>query len=131
MAAIDIVKHPPQAESSRVRNRADQLRDWLMSPRALIIVALAVIGAGLALGWNWVVAAGFAPLLLSLAPCAAMCALGVCMMGKGNASCAKPGSADNAGPPAPTSEPPVSGGNDFANTITPPRAVRNASNSTA
>ena len=105
MAAIDIVKQSPQAESSRVRNRADQLRGWLVSPRGLIVVALAIIGTGLALSWNWVVAAGFAPLLLSLAPCAAMCALGVCMMAKGNASCAKQGSADNAEPPDPTSEP--------------------------
>ena len=105
MAAIDIVKHSPQAENSRVRTRADQLRDWAMSPRGLIVVALAIIGAGLALGWNWVVAAGLAPLLLSLAPCAAMCALGVCMMAKGNASCAKQGSAENAEPSGPTSEP--------------------------
>ena len=105
MAAIDTVKHSPQAESSRVRNRAYQLRDWLMSPRGLIIVAIVTIGAGLALGWNWVVAAGLAPLLLSLAPCAAMCALGVCMMAKGNASIAKRGSPENAGPPDPTPEP--------------------------
>ena len=104
MAAIDIVKHSPQAENSRVRTRADQLRDWV------IVVALAIIGAGLALGWNWVVAAGLAPLLLSLAPCAAMCALGVCMMAKGNASCAKQGSAENAEPPAATSDSEASGG---------------------
>ncbi len=110
MAAIDIVKHSPQAENSRVRTRADQLRDWVMSPRGLIVVALAIIGAGLALGWNWVVAAGLAPLLLSLAPCAAMCALGVCMMAKGNASCAKQGSAENAEPPAVPSDSQASGG---------------------
>ncbi len=110
MAAIDIVKDSPQAESSRVRNRADQLRDWLMSPRGLIVVALAIIGTGLALGWNWVVAAGLAPLLLSLAPCAAMCALGVCMMAKGNASCAKQGSAENAEPPAVPPDSQASGG---------------------
>ena len=110
MAAIDIVKHSPQAESSRVRNRADQLRGWLVSPRGLIVVALAIIGTGLALSWNWVVAAGFAPLLLSLAPCAAMCALGVCMMAKGNASCAKQGSAENAEPPAVPSDSQASGG---------------------
>jgi len=110
MAAIDSVKHSPQAESLRVRNRVDQLRDWLMSPRGLIVVALSIIGTGLALGWNWVVAAGFAPLILSLAPCAAMCALGMCMMVKGNSSCAKQGSAENPGPPASTSEPRASGG---------------------
>src|SRR3989442_4249075 len=109
MAEIDIVNHPPQAETSPVRTRADRLRDWVMSPRGLIVVALAIIGTGLALGWNWVVAAGLAPLLLSLAPCAAMCALGVCMMAKGNASCAKQGSAENAEPPAAPPHPPASG----------------------
>jgi hypothetical protein len=31
------------------------------------------------LKWNWLVAAGIAPVLLSLLPCAAMCALGFCM----------------------------------------------------
>lgn len=29
--------------------------------------------------WSWLVALGIAPLLLALAPCAAMCALGLCM----------------------------------------------------
>src|SRR6266852_2543367 len=105
MAAIDIGKHSPQAAISPVRKSAERVHDWLMSPRGLVIVAIAIIGAGLALGWNWVVAAGFAPLLLAVAPCVAMCALGVCMMAKGNASCAKQGSAENAGPPDPTSEP--------------------------
>ena len=110
MAAIDIGKHTPQAAISPVRKSADRVRNWLMSPRGLVIVAIAVIGAGLAFGWNWVVAAGFAPLLLALAPCAAMCALGVCMMAKGNSSCAQQGSVENAGPPAPTSDSRASGG---------------------
>jgi membrane protein DedA with SNARE-associated domain len=35
------------------------------------------LGAGLALNWSWPVAAGVAPLLVALAPCAAMCALGL------------------------------------------------------
>ncbi len=48
----------------------------------------ALVGAGLALGWPWLVAFGLAPLLLSLLPCAAMCALGLCMMGgKDGKSC--------------------------------------------
>jgi hypothetical protein len=55
------------------------------SPRGLIVSGIVVVGAGLALGWNWLTALGFAPLILSLAPCAAMCALGVCMMARGNA----------------------------------------------
>ncbi len=110
MAAIDIGKHSPQAAISPVRKSADRVHDWLMSPRGLVIVAIAIIGAGLALGWNWVVATGFAPLLLAVAPCAAMCALGVCMMAKGNSSCAKQGSTENAEQPASKSESGASGG---------------------
>jgi hypothetical protein len=41
--------------------------------------ALALIAAGLIWQWSWLVAIGVAPLLLSAAPCVAMCALGLCM----------------------------------------------------
>ena len=37
--------------------------------------ALAATGVG----WSWLVAAGLAPIFLAVAPCAAMCALGLCM----------------------------------------------------
>lgn len=42
-------------------------------------VALALIAAGLIWQWSWLVAIGVAPLLVSAAPCVAMCALGLCM----------------------------------------------------
>ena len=58
------------------------LRRWLTGRRGLIVAAIALAGGGLALGWNWLVAVGAAPLILSLAPCAAMCALGLCVMHK-------------------------------------------------
>lgn len=71
-------------------------RHWLRDRRVLIALAIAVVGAGAALNWGWLVAIGLAPLLLSLAPCAVMCALGVCMMGRGGqASCSK-GATDEA-----------------------------------
>jgi hypothetical protein len=60
------------------------------TPRGLIILGMAIIAAGLALGWNWVVALGLAPLILSVAPCAAMCALGACAMMKGGSGSPKP-----------------------------------------
>ena len=48
--------------------------------RQLLIIAGAAIAiAGLAFNWSWLVAAGIAPLLLSALPCAAMCALCLCM----------------------------------------------------
>ena len=48
--------------------------------------------AGASFGWSWLVAVGIAPILLGLLPCVAMCALGLCMMGKG----AKSSSSDEA-----------------------------------
>lgn len=55
-------------------------RGWMMA-------ALAVVGTGTVFNWGWLTAIGAAPLILSLAPCAAMCALGLCMRG-GSSSCA-------------------------------------------
>ena len=40
---------------------------------------LALLAVGLVWQWSWLVAIGIAPLLLSAAPCVAMCALGVYM----------------------------------------------------
>ena len=50
-------------------------------------VALALLAAGLAWQWSWLFAIGVAPLLLSLAPCVVMCALGLCMHRMGGGSC--------------------------------------------
>ena len=50
--------------------------------RGLIVLGGAVIVAGLALNWSWLVAIGLAPLLLTALPCVVMCAVGVCMMPK-------------------------------------------------
>ncbi|MFZ3235670.1 MAG: hypothetical protein WA417_08675 [Stellaceae bacterium] len=54
---------------------------------ALGAVALGVIAVALAWQWSWLVAIGVAPLLLSAAPCAAMCGLGPCMHRMGGRSC--------------------------------------------
>ena len=50
----------------------------------LVLLGLALGGAGLTLGWDWLTAVGVAPLIVATAPCLIMCALGLCMMGKGN-----------------------------------------------
>jgi hypothetical protein len=57
---------------------------WLgrLGTRGLILLAIVVIAAGLALNWSWLVAIGLAPLIFGVLPCAAMCALGLCMMSK-------------------------------------------------
>jgi hypothetical protein len=39
------------------------------------------------LNWGWLTAVGAAPILLSLLPCAAMCALGLCMRGGTSNTC--------------------------------------------
>lgn len=57
-----------------------------LGARGLIILAAVMVAAGLALDWSWVVAIGLAPILLAALPCAVMCALGMCMRPKQDAS---------------------------------------------
>jgi hypothetical protein len=66
---------------------------WLGGSRGIVLGAIAVVVAGMALGWPTLVALGVAPLLLSLLPCAAMCAFGLCTMCKGRQTVPPPGSA--------------------------------------
>ena len=80
---------------------------WLGSRRALIITGIVVVAAGMALGWHWLSAIGLAPVILSLAPCAAMCALGACAMMKGAASCASPDPKKGTDPSGPVPAPGV------------------------
>lgn len=78
----------------------DLLRHYLGGRRGLIVLALAAAGAGLFLGLGWLAAVGIAPLLVALAPCAAMCALGLCMNRGGGKSCStdsKPGNQTTTG----------------------------------
>ena len=63
--------------------------------RALMLGGLGAAGAGLALNGDWLAALGVAPALVSLLPCAAMCALGLCMRGGTGGSCSSR-SADGA-----------------------------------
>jgi len=50
----------------------------------LITLAVAVLAAGLYFGWSSLAALGLTTFIISLLPCAAMCALGICAsrMGK-------------------------------------------------
>ena len=50
------------------------------NPRNLLIGVAFAGGAGaLVLGWDWLVAAGLASIIVAVAPCLVMCALGLCM----------------------------------------------------
>jgi hypothetical protein len=54
------------------------------------VLALGVIAIAAGSQWSWLVAIGVAPLLLSIAPCAAMCGLGLCMHRMGGGKCSAP-----------------------------------------
>lgn len=56
-------------------------RYYLSNRTGMIATAAVVVGAGVWFNWGWLVAAGLAPIILLLLPCAAMCALGLCMKG--------------------------------------------------
>ena len=76
-----------------------------LGTRGLVVLGAAAIAAGLALNWSWLVAIGAAPLLLTALPCVAMCALGICMMPKGERSHedhrgAEDAHPENSAPPA-------------------------------
>jgi len=49
--------------------------------RLWLLAGVAAIGAGAAVygGWEWLLASGVGATVLALAPCLAMCALGLCM----------------------------------------------------
>lgn len=92
--------NPLAAKMAPTPSVQDVMRHWLTGRRGLVIAGIVIVAAGLALGWSWLTAIGLAPVILSLAPCAAMCAIGACAMRKGNPSAAKP----DASSPATTSE---------------------------
>jgi hypothetical protein len=84
------------ARPSLAQDWLNAVRYWLGGRRGLIVLA-ATVGLGtVALSWGWLVAVGIAPLLLTFAPCAAMCALGLCASRMGAGSCSsKIGTTDN------------------------------------
>lgn len=75
------------------------LRYQLRGRRGLIAAAIALAVPAFWLGWPWLVAAGLAPLLLAVAPCAVMCALGLCMHRAGSRSGIGSSEATEASPP--------------------------------
>jgi hypothetical protein len=75
---------PRTGERHTGRPVLSRARSWIVTPRGLIVSGIAIVSVGLALNWNWLVAVGAAPLILSLGPCAAMCALGLCMNMRGH-----------------------------------------------
>lgn len=62
-----------EASCCAVQSGKTNHRPWL--------IGAAVLGIPLALygGWDWLVATGLAAILIAVAPCLVMCALGLCM----------------------------------------------------
>jgi hypothetical protein len=75
------VKSVEKANASLGRDLLNAVRYYLSNRWVLLALGSAVLIAGAALNWSWLVAVGLAPILLALAPCAIMCAVGLCAMG--------------------------------------------------
>lgn len=84
MTATELIQ---AGKASRNREIIASVRP-IPTGRGGIVMAAAVVAASLASNWNWLVAAGIAPLLISVLPCVAMCALGLCMNRMTGRSCA-------------------------------------------
>ena len=69
-------------QTSLTQDLLPTIRYYLGSRRGLLVLAGIAIVGGLAFNWSWLVAAGIAPILISVLPCAAMCAIGVCCLKK-------------------------------------------------
>jgi hypothetical protein len=78
-------------ERSLSQDIGSYLRYQLRGRRGLLIAAAGLALPALWFGWPLLVAAGAAPLLIAFAPCAIMCALGICAMRAGTS--ANPGQA--------------------------------------
>jgi hypothetical protein len=90
------------AKPSLARDWLDALRYWLGGRRGMAALIVSAVVIGGALNWSWLVAAGIAPLLLTFLPCAAMCALGLCMNRMSGGSCSTSSSGSDAvGTPTP------------------------------
>lgn len=97
-------------EPTLAKATIDLVRYHLSGRRGLILLSVAALGSAMALNWGWLAAVGIAPLLLALAPCAAMCAVGLCMykMGKPSGPTqSNSGAQGGAGTPPSTTTPAV------------------------
>ncbi len=78
----------PNAEGESLgRDILYALRYYLGGRRGFLILAAVALIGGLAFNWNWLAAVGVAPLILAVAPCAVMCAFGLCMNRMTGGSC--------------------------------------------
>ena len=67
-------------DASLARGWLDLARYYLGNRWVLLALGVLLLITGAFFSWGWLVAAGVAPILLTLAPCAIMCGLGLCSM---------------------------------------------------
>jgi hypothetical protein len=109
------------AGHSVARGWLEWIWPYLGGRRALVILAIIGLLAGAALNWSWLVAAGIAPILLSVLPCLVMCGLGLCMNRLIGRSCGAASSQSPGNPGSPTTALPVL--NQTAPDISPTRVM--------
>ena len=63
---------------------------WFNSRNVLLGAAVLGLGGALFFGWDWLVAAGMASVIVAVMPCLAMCALGLCASRLGRKDAANP-----------------------------------------
>jgi hypothetical protein len=79
--ANSAAQEPPQ--ETRMSGGGFNLGSW----KLWLVIGAAALIAGTAFNWSWLVAVGLAPLLVTLLPCAVMCAQGLCMHKSAKGSC--------------------------------------------
>lgn len=70
--SIDPKPEPPRSAMAIARSVA-------LSRPGLTAIGVGAIGLALTPSWGWLAGIGAAPIILAVLPCAAMCALGICM----------------------------------------------------
>ena len=100
-----------QTEMSLPGTIAGLARHYLGGRRGLLFPGIALAVVGVATSWGWLAAVGVAPVLVALAPCALMCALGVCMNKMGGKSCSSEAAGKTPQSSNSDSTPPAAAGN--------------------
>jgi hypothetical protein len=80
--------YAPSALGAIVRDRLRTACARIGVRRIAIALGLAAAASGIGLSWGWLTAIGVAPVIVVVAPCAAMCALGLCIPRIAGGSCA-------------------------------------------
>ena len=63
------------------KSTSSRLPIWATRNRLMMMAGGTAVAGGAFFSWGWLTAIGVAPILLAVAPCGIMCALGLCMMG--------------------------------------------------